>query len=74
MATNWAVRGLNPVGGEIFPPYQTGPEVHRAYCTMITGYISRDKASGLCVDAHPHAGRWLKEEYSYTSTPHLVLL
>jgi hypothetical protein len=33
----WTARESNTGGGEIFPPVQTGPGAHPAFCTMGTG-------------------------------------
>ena len=46
LATGWTVRGSNPVWGEIFRTFQTGPGAHTAFCTMGTGSFPGVKPAG----------------------------
>jgi len=45
LATSWKVRGLNPVGGEIFGTVQFGLVTHPASYTIGTGSLSRSKSA-----------------------------
>jgi hypothetical protein len=49
---NWAVRGSNPGGGEIFAPVQTGSGAQPTSCTMGTGSLPRVK-SGVKLTPQP---------------------
>jgi hypothetical protein len=73
LATGWTAPGSNLRMGEI---YRTNPD--RAWGTpslLYNGYrvFFRVKRVGKALTTHPHLAPSLKKEYSYTSTPRLVL-
>jgi len=50
----WTVRGSNPGGGRDFPPIQTGPGSHPAFCTMGTGSFPGVKCGrSVLLTTHP---------------------
>ena len=62
--------GSNPGGDKIFPPVQTGPGAHPAYCKMGTASILGGKVRPGRVAAHSRpSSAAVMEEYSYTSHP-----
>ena len=57
IATDYGLdgRGSNPGGDEIFPPVQTGPGAHLAFCTMGTWSIPVVKCGrGVLLTTPPH--------------------
>ena len=53
LTTGWMIRGSNP-GGRDFPPFQTGPGIHPASCTIGTGSFPGVKyGRGLLLTTHP---------------------
>jgi hypothetical protein len=55
--------GSNPGGGRDFPPVQTGPEAHPAFCTMGTWSFPGGKMRpGCAADHSPPSSATVMEE------------
>ena len=54
LTMSWTVRGLNPSGGEISPPFTTDPVTHPASCIMSTGSFPAIKRPRRGVNHPPH--------------------
>ena len=61
--------GIKTRWGRDFPPVQTGPGAHPAYCKMGTGSFPGVKCGrGVLLTTDPPSNAAVVEEYSYTST------